>query len=305
MADEAEKKPAGTGLEAAADRIRETAKWLVVTFGAIAGVLVGGLQLTSLPDLSDDVRSDALFGYGLGVAGALLAVLAATIVMTAGRRTLDDLTGTGGSRTLREHLNEMTDLHGGYTSIAELVQKITAARKERTQAWEALQGAGDATKAAEQAKYDAAIERMGILTPLANRLLTVASFEHLRRTWVVCRVVIVASAALSAAGVAIFAANAAQKEKDAPAPAVAAQAVPVRVSLTAAGKKVHGEALGATCVTTRIDGIATASTAESVVVQVVPTSDAPCSPVSLSLARGEATVAARKSVTLPDLTPEP
>jgi hypothetical protein len=291
---EEDKPPTGSDLSSASERIRETAKWLVVTFGGVAGVLVAGLQLTSLKDTVGDDRTAALLGYGLAVAGALLTILAAAVTLTAGRRTLHDLGGDGGGFSLRNHLNAIEDLRGGFDSIAQLVTQTNEAIRNRTQAW--LAWREDPNNAEKRTDYDDALAQASVLVPIANRLLEVASFEHLRRTWAVCRLFVAAGAVIAAVGVAIFAANAEEAEEE--EPAIAATPVVGVATLTEGGLAAHRAELGTECSGDGVGVVVTAAEADAYSLVVVPTAENRCGPAEISLKRSEGSVTAAESVQL-------
>jgi hypothetical protein len=291
---EEEKPPAGADLASAAERTRETAKWMVVTFGGVAGVLVAGLQLTNLKDTVGDDRTTALWGYGLAIAGVLLVILAAAVALTAGRRSLHDLEGEGGNLSLRKHLNTIDDLRGGFDSIAQLVSETNAAIRERTLAWRALREDRDNTE--KRTRYDNALADASILVPIAERLLEVASFEHLRRTWAVCRLVVAAGAVTAAVGVAIFAANAEAPEEE--EPAIAATPVLGKATLTADGLAAHVGELGADCSREDVSAVVIAADSDAYSLVVVPTTQNPCGPAEISLKRSEGSVEASESISL-------
>jgi hypothetical protein len=270
---------------------------MVVTFGGVAGVLVAGLQLTSLKDTTGQHRTDALVGYGLAIGGVLFAILAAAVTLTAGRRTLEGLKGTGGCLTLRRHLNKMTDLRAGFDSIDELVKKTNEVIKSRTDAWVELQKAPEDT--AKKQDYAKAKEAAKIIVPVADRLLETASFEQLRRTWAVCRILVVAGALVAAIGVAIFAANA-EQPKDEKNPTIASTPVVGIATLTSAGIDAHRGELGSRCRRTRIAAIVTGADEKAYTLLVVPTRTNPCGPADISLERSEGSVRAGRRV---DLSP--
>lgn len=283
MAENEKEEPAASGgLEAAGARIRETAKWMAVTFGAVAGVLVGGLQLTSLKDVTGSSRSDALVGYALAVGGTLVVILAAAVTLTAGRRTLHDLAGTGGKHSLRKKLNEMEDLRAGWQSIAALVDEANAAISARTAAWKAWrQNETPQTEAA----YKAAIERFSTMKPALDRLTEIASFEHIRRTWAWCRAFVVLGAIAAAVGVAIFAANVGGKPEAEPAKAL--EPVVVTAELTPDGLAAHRAELGDNCTGPKIAGVLTDATDKAWTLLVVPTDNQACGPASIVVQRSE------------------
>jgi hypothetical protein len=294
--EEKEKKPsAEEGLSEARERIRTTAQWMMVTFGAVAGVLVAGLQLTSLQDTVGDARTDALWGYGLAVGGTLLAILAAAITLTAGRRSLHNLSGTGGRLTLRKRLNDMTDLRAGFDSVADLVRRTNDAIRARAQAWLTLRA--DPENAEKKKAFDDAKAEAAVLVPLADRVTDVASFEHIRRTWAVCRVFVVGGAMVAAVGVAIFAVNAGKPKEEEEAALAQTPAVG-QARFTAEGAEAHRATLGEGCRARRVAVIVTAADKTSYSVTVVPTTTNKCGPGQITLKRSEGSIKAREVVAL-------
>jgi hypothetical protein len=109
----------------AAESIRETAKWLVAIFGAIAGVLIAGTQLSSLGSIEGEPLR-----LGLGLGSAFLALLGVTLsvwfllsVMLPSSATLSD------SNDFDERHQEA--FRGYATSRAELREKYLDALRNR------------------------------------------------------------------------------------------------------------------------------------------------------------------------------
>ncbi|MCU1454745.1 MAG: hypothetical protein JWN46_2891 [Acidimicrobiales bacterium] len=269
-------------VEKASDRIRDTAKWTAVSFGAVAAVLVGGLQLTGLKDLTGDARTHAQIAYYVAVAGALLVILAAAVTQTAGRLQLQDLRGRLGLPfSLRRALNKQKDLYAGEESIDAFVAKVVDAMSERTAAWKAWQA--DPNPTTEKA-YKEAIEEVETLMPGTNRLLEIARYEHLRRTWKASLFVVIAGGLAAAGGVAVFAAQVGDAPKE---PAKELQPVMVRAALTQGGWARHQEELGADCRGPEIVAALTAAKDTSWTIFVIPTPGHTCGPASLELMRKE------------------
>jgi hypothetical protein len=80
-------------LETATNRIREAAKWLLAAFGAVGVVLVAGVALSDMSNVTED--PGRLLGAGLSVAmavlGVVVAILAAGSIVTKSFVTLEDL----------------------------------------------------------------------------------------------------------------------------------------------------------------------------------------------------------------------
>src|SRR4051812_14628180 len=93
MADSADSSSGSTNdpVTSAITTIREAAKWLVAAFGAVGGALIASLQFKDLGSLSGHERVLAIVGIGIGVLGVAVAIVGASIVLTAGRISLDDV----------------------------------------------------------------------------------------------------------------------------------------------------------------------------------------------------------------------
>src|SRR5215470_8787333 len=70
---------ASAGIHGAADRIRETAKWLTVSLATLGGVLIAGSQLSDIGKLQP---SSSRFAVAV-IGGGLAAVAAVTILALA------------------------------------------------------------------------------------------------------------------------------------------------------------------------------------------------------------------------------
>jgi hypothetical protein len=70
--------------------IRDTTKWMVAGAGAVAAVIVAGLQLTNLPP-SVAGRTMGLIGFGLAIIGVGLVIVQAAEVLVVGYTHLGEL----------------------------------------------------------------------------------------------------------------------------------------------------------------------------------------------------------------------
>jgi hypothetical protein len=86
---------AQSGLAAAADRLRSSAKWLIASFGAVAAVVVAGISLSDLGGLSGDTPGYrlawAVGGAFAAIVGVLGALARAIALAAASAMTIDDL----------------------------------------------------------------------------------------------------------------------------------------------------------------------------------------------------------------------
>jgi len=292
--DKKEAPKATTPLAAASDRIRSTAQWVVVTFGAVAGVMLAGLQLTSLGETEGSDRTTAVVGYALAVGGIVVVILAAAITLTAGRVSTLNLKTGGGPMSLGTRLNAIPSLRSGFPTTDALVSAMNNALDARTAAWQAWKK--EAT-APNKAAYDAAVADARLLIPLTDRLLDVASYEQLRKTWNICLVFIVAGVLVSAVGTGLFAANT-SASTDEEVDAVSQRPAAAELLLTPAGLAAHQAELGAECKSDVISVIVTSSSADDFTATVVPTPKAPCGPAVITVQRSEGSLSAAKAVDL-------
>lgn len=281
-------------LAAGEQRIRSTARWLTVTFGAVAAALLAGLQLTSLSSTSGHARTLATEGYVLGIVGVLLVMLAAGVVMTAGRVTLRELAHPKWPKCLYDRLDERADLHPDYPSVGALASDVEQATDAQAKALHDYEQHRDgATKRA----LEDAIARMTALLPLWNRLLDAARYERLQQRWTQARVAIFIGAALAAVGIAIFAANV--QKPDPAAPALAQTPVVGVADLTPSGLSAHRAELGDTCGGRDVAVVVTAADEKSYTLTVVPTATNRCGPAQITLRRpAEGSVRASDTVAL-------
>jgi hypothetical protein len=160
MARPSAAEPASTGVDifdALADRVRESAAWLVGAFGAVGLLLVPGLQLADLGAL-DDTRLWVALGsvivaaVALGIAVALIAPLlrsSATTIVDLGKSSRpwaeEVRAALNANRTLFRHTTSVGGLIGRdedarwKLSNVRLQKRATADRLRRAQA--ALAGA--------------------------------------------------------------------------------------------------------------------------------------------------------------------
>jgi hypothetical protein len=136
----------------AMDRIRDVAKWLIVVFGAIGGVLLTGTQLSDIGATADGDRTQAITGMILGVAGAGLALMATVRVLLPITISLKDLaTGKSGSPVgdfVKEQWERLPHAHWhppvekfvgkDPTLLGDYGPKIDDFRKARDKRWRTL-----------------------------------------------------------------------------------------------------------------------------------------------------------------------
>jgi hypothetical protein len=246
-------------------QMRDTAKWLIVTFGAVANAFIlAGIGLSHLSNVQGTHRDVALFAVAVAVSSVLVPVIAASRVLTAGQITYSDLVGDSRSRrNLRAAMATKTDLFPGYDSIATFVGDMTAAAVEQSTTVQALfDGSGGD---AERQSYERANEKIRTLRPLEDRLLLVAAFTDVRRQLSLSRTLSAISFALLAAAAVTFAL--AIKHSVPRSPPVLSR---LTVKLTPSGRNRLGSRLGLRCDQNRVEVVVLGKRSRDLQVAVLP-----------------------------------
>ena len=137
---DSQQKPAGAFSDAA-NRIRDSAKWLLGAFAAVGALLAAGLQLADLGKLASN-RSDyrlqwAVVGVAAAVLGIGIAIGASASVITRSFVTLKWLTE---KQSRHKAFDADKILLASHQNVQELYQKYSGAleaQRVAIQAWEA------------------------------------------------------------------------------------------------------------------------------------------------------------------------
>lgn len=237
-------------LNASSDRLRETAKWLVATFGAIAGALIVGLQLSDIGKLEGADRAAATFAAFAALVAVILIVAVATVVLARPRVPLCELSSNGGKKykRLREALDRNRSLRSGHESISKFVDEVETQWTKQATSWAVKNDAGASAEqvASAEREYQETKKVLPELNMLVERLMAYARAEDLRLVFEQARNAIIALAVVVAAGGVVFAfVNDAPDEEE--TPAVSQRPVAARLDLGDAGKEKVGTAFGAGC----------------------------------------------------------
>ena len=120
--------------QASGDRMRETAKWLAAIFGAIAGVLIAGTQLSSMGSLPVGPRLyAAIAGASLALVGILVVIWFLLDIMLPSQVALDEIQQAEASNKWRDkkkkHLATFLESNKStlvpYASLGALLQTYT------------------------------------------------------------------------------------------------------------------------------------------------------------------------------------
>lgn len=234
-ADEPTAPASLSSLGRGADRLRESAKWLVASFGAAAAVVLAGINFSGIgsltPDAPDFRFPAAVAGSVLALAGILGALLASMSLASASTVTVDDLrrrpTRWGWSLdTARRAVAADPVLAPWDRDFGKLASAYEAAHRD----WEnELRLWMESTELdADSTLLDRATHRLNELVALVGQLLETASFLRLQHSFRVFRFVI--GGCLLAAGVGavlvVWAANPPSGGLDVPSVAEARFDVP-------------------------------------------------------------------------------
>lgn len=208
-----EKKPsAGDPLDKAADRLRDSAKWLVAAFGAVAAVIFAGLTVADLGQLSGDTPGYrltlALVGGGAAIVGIVAALSQAMRLAGASTTSLDDLTRRTGwyeysLNETRDELKRDPALTTWDGDIGAFIRDYNAAYDEYVQRADAY-ALDTRKKAPDQSRLKKAFYRLQVMSGIARRLLSTTSFLRLQRSFGRARRSIAALMMLSAIGAVAF-----------------------------------------------------------------------------------------------------
>lgn len=236
------------GTAGAANRIRETAKWLTVTLAALGGVLIAGTQFSSIGSLTlGSARLNvAAIGAILAGAGSILVLWATVRVAVQPALTLTSLaSGTpihGTELIIKDQF--LLDKHDDLASLAKAYGDAVKNLKSTMDEF-----LTDPKNIPREPSY-AAQSRVTYLAEVVQSLLTAASYEALSYLWRRSLVIIISGGVLAALGTSMFiwAANP-------PANVQASQANPVvltspdlgQVTLSEAGRRAVTEKIGTDC----------------------------------------------------------
>ncbi|WP_406387059.1 hypothetical protein [Streptomyces sp. NBC_00211] len=312
---ENKESPTGPSLKSGADRIREAAKWLIVSFAAVGVTLFGGLQLADVGQLSADQPArwvPAILGIILGLIGLAVAIHAASSVVTESYASLGWLE-TADAASIKREIETDASLLGGFENVADLRSAIATAQARRKGAYEARYAPPPADEsdsnhetriAAADAELVSASYWLQSLSQVEQRALQVASFRRTSVAYLNARGKMFWGAALTALGISLFAWGANPPEK--PEAVMAEQILPpspsnVRVIVTnQSGIKVQAsqdvtlsKALGKDCALSKIDAIALGATGDTYYLVSLKTDR--CNPVYFTIDPSQGKVVPREA----------
>lgn len=264
--DKATKAAGADRWEAAVDRYRDVAKWLVAAFGAIGTVIAGTAPLAGLGSVEPDRLGFVVAGAGTALAGVavVLAAAVSTLVpqavyrheLRAQEQGLLSRTFGGLGRfedLLARHPADV--LPPGISSLERLGEANANLRFSATAMAAAAAGLASTDPARADRERAATAMRTALGTNEASLmdLLKVARFEKARTQFnqAVLAVLLGGIAAAVGLGLTLYGIGGEPETSPSPGPA-RSDPVPVVVSLTPAGTTTLQSRLGPTCTTDEI-----------------------------------------------------
>jgi hypothetical protein len=305
--DAAKKAPADE-LEASSDRIRETAKWLVATFGAVAGALIVGLQLSDIGKLEGGDRVAAAIAAFFALAAVILIVALASVVLARGGVPLSELSSRRRGRKYKRllaTLERSPSLYSKYGSVPNLVDKVEAEFDKQVRSWDEKNSADQPEEKARATKeFEETKKVMPELNRLAIRLMSSARAEDIRITFERVRNAIIVLAITVALGGAVFAYvdNAPDEEEE---PAVSQRPVAALLHLDASGQEKMGPILGSECKLGKVPVEVLSSSEDGWEAVSIPSTGCDATRLTIEPEDGELQAVERVSLQLPDEELEP
>jgi hypothetical protein len=234
---------AGDQSAAAAEQLRSTAKWLATALAAIAGVLLAGVQLSSLG------KADKLVLAALGAGFALLAtgwaIWRITRVLTPpGIVLLSELPELIGEQVA----GDRTLLKTQGTGLDEVIAKYETEYDTNAAAWDASDA--DPNNAAKKATAQASDARYAPLLDVIQFLRGLGLFMKVKREFNRGVTQVLVAGAIAALGIGLFAFEASHKSEPNPTRTtrpVAARPSLVRISFSNDERILLSDEVGKRC----------------------------------------------------------
>ena len=243
--------------QSAAENIRSAARWLVTAFAAVGGVLVAGVPLTDLGEITP--WSGAFVAAAGGVVAALLAIaymiFVVSRVFTAEFISFADFAGSdipGGESSPRRRMlireiaktaeRSGAELYGGEArDLGELYERLNAAnellRKETS---------------AERPPTPAVSARAASVREAASRVVDFVNYEYVRRTFRGLYPRLVVGGVIVVVGVGVYVFKTGQA---APRPLAVTSPLPVQLTLNPSARS-WSSLLGPGCVLSSVKAVA-------------------------------------------------
>jgi hypothetical protein len=187
----------------AADRIRDSAKWLLTAFAGVGAVLAAGLPLADLGKLASDRNDHRL---QLAIAAIVAAELGIGIAIGAAasviNRSFVTLKWLKEKKRRRKNLDGDSILLAGHDDVPQLYDKMTSAlqaHREAVEKW--VTDPNETNSNAMKQRNDVVYYYDQIVMKVVQQ----ASYRRLSRAYVWARVIMLFGAAVAAGGITLFA----------------------------------------------------------------------------------------------------
>lgn len=169
-----------SALQDAANRVRDTAKWLLTTAGAVGAALLVGVQLTSLGKLDSGAKLIATGAVFVGLLGLAYAIQGISRLLLPRFFTLTTLVGAA-SNPARHFLDANPELLRGFGTITDL----KSARETDVAGWKKAYDAWtiDAVNPEKVTALKVAEARAAVTGQVAESVSEWASLVYLRHQY--------------------------------------------------------------------------------------------------------------------------
>lgn len=216
----------------AIDQVRTVAKWMIGAVGAVASLLVAGVQLTSIGKVSTERAVLAAIMVAIVICVAAIAIAKLTAVLLPEITTREDVIIRARSGDFAQFLSKHAYLLAGEADAARLAsaQRIAVAQASKPNATDT-----------EKASARRLTEALNLLVPFGSYFVVRTNFSK-ARFWTL------SAAIIGGIAIIVFArAVGAVPSDDSSSAATPSTPVAVTVQLNAAGVKALKSSLGKTC----------------------------------------------------------
>ena len=251
---------------AAIDQVRAVAKWMIAAIGAVASLLVAGVQLSSIGKVSHGRAVVAGVMVCIVIAAAAAAIMKLSAVLLPQITTRDDVVAQAQSGEFAKFLSKHTFLLGGHQDAKALADAQRAAVKAAQ-----TDGSSEPTKAEARRLTDA----LNLLVPFGSYFTVRTNFSS-ARTWTL------GASIVGGLAIVAFARSVGATSADSTAPSTAAvhpSPTAVTMRLSSVGVKALQPSLGKACAQQlarpglAANAIATGVAGDAVTIIVVPRGD--------------------------------
>jgi hypothetical protein len=278
----------------AVDRTRETSKWLIGAFAAVAGIVLAGVQITGLGKLDGWDLFFAISSVVGALFGAGLAIYGCARVLTPAQVTLSELVK---NTKVADALASDPILKGYATSATELKDKFELALAEYHRAWN-VEGA-DKPGTPENQYALKAQQQLISISGAADSALRFAAWKKVDDAFLTAKRLMAVGAAIALAGIIAFTYLANKPDEMSPGTADVTDAKLVHVSFTEDAASGWKSVLGKKCDLENVAAILIASDTDKQQVELASLPNQGCQARHFKLGDEEGLTIDDKDVELP------